>query len=101
MSGQTRVNTSAITAAANNIANLNTGIRNDFNTVETEMNGLASAWRGEASERARAAFSSVRNAYLNDRFSVVDNYVRFLRNQVGDGYVQTETTNEKLADAFK
>jgi len=101
MSGQIKVNTAAVNQTANNIATLNNGIRNDFNSVESEMKALSSVWRGQASERAASAYGSIRYAYLTDRFTVIDNFVNYLRNQIGTGYVQTENDVQNLSDRFR
>jgi len=101
MSGPVLVNKTIIARAATNIANINTRIKNDFDAVIKEMNSLPSVWSGKASEQAVSQFQSIRNAYVSDRFSVIDNYVKFLRNQVDAGYTQTENVNKSLADQFR
>lgn len=101
MSGQIRVNTSIVVQAASRIGSINNTIRNDFTSVVTEMNSLGTHWRGQASERAMAQFNSIRGAFVNNRHTVMDNYCRFLHQQVGAGYDDTESSNVRLAEKFK
>ncbi|MDR2591052.1 MAG: WXG100 family type VII secretion target [Oscillospiraceae bacterium] len=101
MAGEIRINTAAVAQAANSIGSINIRIRNDFSNVVNEINILSNSWKGEAAEKAREAFFSIEKAYSQDRFSVVDNFVTILRNQISDGYVQTENETTKLADLFK
>jgi len=101
MSNHIKVDTAYITAAANKIANYNTAIRNDFSAVENAIKSLGSVWESVASHNAINSFHSIKNAYYDNRYHVVENYVTFLRQQVDEGYTQTETVNKSLADAFK
>ena len=101
MSDSIKVNTANVAAAANKIANYNTAIRNDFSAVEKAIKSLGTAWESVASHNAISSFHSIKDAYHDARYNVVNNYVTFLRQQVDEGYTQTETVNKSLADAFK
>lgn len=101
MAGQIKLNTDKVAQTAVAIKNLNSGIKTAFTDVENAMNALNPHWDGVASENARNAFFGIKNAYVNDRYNVVDNYVNFLNQQIDAGYVQTENANKNLADAFK
>ena len=46
-------------------------------------------------------FNELKAKFPEAQYRVIDNYVQFLLQQVGEGYVQTEKANESLADAFK
>lgn len=101
MAGQIKVNTDKVALAATNIARYNQNIKDNFSEPENAIKMLDGFWDGVASENAKNAFYSIKSAYLNDRYNVVDNFVTFLRQQVDEGYTQTETANKSLSDAFK
>ena len=96
-----KVNTDSAVTAAGNIKNYNNQIRDGFSKVQTAMTQLDNAWEGSAATNSISKFNEMKAEFLDARYSVVDNYVNFLLQQVGEGYTQTEDTNKSLADAFK
>lgn len=96
-----KINTDSAVSAANNIKHLNNQIRDGFSSVQTAISKLDASWDGAAATNSIAEFNGIKNKYCNARYKVVDNYVAFLYQQVGEGYTQTEETNKSLADAFK
>lgn len=96
-----KVNTDRVLNSANNLAVINNKIRNSFGNVEKAVNQLNNAWGGSAAENAMTKFNSIKSSFCDERYEVLDGYVRFLQSQAGEGYVETETVNKSLADAFK
>lgn len=96
-----KINTDSAVTAARNIGNINKQIRDGFSSVHSAIKQLDSSWDGSASTKAIRKFSEIKQKYSDARFNVVDNYVKFLLQQVGQGYEQTEQANKSLADAFK
>lgn len=96
-----KVNTDLAIAAANNIKNANSQIRDGFPKVQRAINQLDNSWDGSAATNAISKFNEMQSKYVDARYKVVDNYVNFLLQQVGEGYAQTEEANISLADAFK
>jgi uncharacterized protein YukE len=96
-----KVDTGRVAAAAQNIANYNNRIRDDFSPVESAMRALNSAWDSTAAEQAMDSFYNIKNAFHEPRYTIMDNFVKFLQQQVDPGYTQTETVNTFLADLFK
>ena len=95
------INTNSAVTAAVNIKTINGQIRDGFSKVQTAINQLDNAWDGFAATNTISKFNEIRSKFPDARYSVIDNYVNFLLQQVGEGYVQTEETNKSLADAFK
>ena len=62
---------------------------------------INNSWDGEAATAAISKFNEIRSNYSEARYNVLDNYVNFLIQLVGDGYTQTEVVNTSLADQFK
>ncbi len=96
-----KVNADKVIATANRIKSLNNQMRTDFNNVQNAINSLNNVWDGSASTNAINKFNSIKNSYCDARYNVIDNFVLFLHQQVGEGYKQTESVNKSLADQFK
>lgn len=96
-----KVNTDIAVTTAKQISELNHQIYEGFSQVESSINSLRNSWDGSASDNAIGHFNVLRKDYPDNRFNVVDNYVNFILQQVGEGYTQTEDANVSLADAFK
>ena len=96
-----KVNAEQVIATANKIKNLNDQMRESFSNVQNAITKLDGSWNGSAATNAIGKFNSIKNSYCDARYNVVDNFVGFLYQQVGEGYTQTETVNISLADQFK
>lgn len=96
-----KINTDAAITAADNIKLYNTQIRDGFSDVQAAVTRLDNCWEGAAATVAISKFNEMKSKFLDARYSVLDNYVNFLLQQVGEGYTQTETVNVSLADQFK
>lgn len=96
-----RINTEAVVTAAGKIKDYNSQLRDEFSDVQNAINRLNNNWDGPASSNAIGKFNELRNDFFEARYNVMDNYVNYLLQQVGEGYVQTEDVNKSLADQFK
>ena len=96
-----KINTESAVTAANNIGTINKQIRDEFSSVQAAIKQLDTVWDGSASTKAIEKFGELKNKFSDARYKVLNNYVNFLLQQVGQGYEQTEQANKSLADAFK
>ena len=96
-----KINTDTVVTAANNIKLYNMQIRDDFPDVQKAIAQLDNCWDGPAATAAISKFNELKSEYCDARYNVLDNYVNFLLQQVGEGYTQTEDANVSLADQFK
>ena len=96
-----KVDAEQVVATANRIKNLNNQMRDGFSSVQDAISRLDGTWDGSAATNAIGKFNAIKNSYCDARYNVVDNFVAFLHQQVGEGYTQTEATNKSLADQFK
>ena len=96
-----KINTGTVSTAATQIANVNRKIKNDFSSVETAVSNLNKNWEGSASETAMSKFKSIKSAYYDNRYNVVNDMVNFMKKQVGEGYDNVETAIVSAASAFK
>jgi len=101
MSGLIKVDTAKVRQAAAQVKAHNDSIKNAFDEAEAAMRTIASHWDGAAAENARIAFFGIKNAYLDDRHRIMDDYINFMNIPVGEGYESAEKANTELAAAFK
>lgn len=101
MAGQIKVNTAQVAQIATTIESLNQRLENELRTSQATIKNLANNWEGEASQATIAAYEEFSAKYFQQYYEILDNYVKFLRMNVDQGYFETETANANLADAFK
>lgn len=101
MASNIKVNTSQVAQIANTIESLNQRLENELRTSQSTIKNLSNAWEGEASQATIAAYDEFSAKYFQQYYDILDNYVKFLRLNVDQGYFETETANTNLADAFK
>ena len=96
-----KVDAEQVIATAKRIKNYNNQMRDGFSNVQNAIDKLNNSWDGSAASSAISKFNAIKNSYCEARYNVVDNFVAFLHQQVGEGYTQTESANKSLADQFK
>lgn len=96
-----KVNVDAVVASANNIKQCNNQMRDNFPSVQSAITRLDNNWEGSAATATISKFNEIKSKFSDSRYNVMDNYVNFLLQQVGEGYTQTESVNKSLADQFK
>ncbi len=101
MAGQIRVSTAQVAEIATTIESLNKRLQEKLEESRSTIKGLASTWEGEAATATIEAYDSFAAKYFQNYYDVIDNYVKFLRQNVEQGYFETETANTNIADAFK
>ena len=99
--GNVTINTAMVEQCASQLKTINNQINNNMRGMRNKMQQLNNSWDGSASEKAISRFNEIINKSSENRYKVMDNYVNYLYQQIGAGYVQTEEANKKLADAFK
>ena len=96
-----KIDVAAVVRTAGNIKLYNTQMRDDFTSVQRAINQLNNVWDGSASTVVINKFNEIIKNFGEARYNELDNYVKFLLEQVGEGYTQTEEANKSLADLFK
>lgn len=99
--GMIKVNTDQVTQIASEIDSLNKQLLDELEKCKSTLNNLANVWTGEASNATREAFNSFANTYFQNYHDIIDQYVKFLKENVAQGYFETESSNVSLADSFK
>lgn len=101
MAGTIKISTDQVEAIATSIENSNNKLKQTLEESQSAMNGLNSTWTGEASQATLSAYEQFAEKFFGDYYKTIDQYVKFLRQNVSADYQSTETANTNLADAFK
>lgn len=96
-----RVSTDQVGAIANEIDTINHQLSDKLKECKQTFDNLSGIWQGEAAQTSIQNFDAFANKYFQTYEDVIDGYVKFLRVNVEQGYVETETSNVGLADAYK
>ena len=96
-----KVNTRAVGLFADNLKGVNNRIRDRLPQLNNSVKSLDNVWDGPAASAVMAKFGEIKGKYESERYKAIDNYVKFLKTQIGEGYEQTEDVNTKLAEQFK
>ena len=94
------VDTVQIEAAARTLKSINDNIDREFGVLQGKAKDLESCWNSAAANEAIEAMYSIfqRN---EPRSAIMQNYSNMLMQQVHQGYVETESANQTLADQYK
>lgn len=96
-----RINTDQVNQIASNLERLNTRLTEELKNSKATIDQLANIWEGEAAQATISSFDEFAAKYFQKYENIITQYVRFLRDNVAQGYFDTETQNIGLADAFK
>ena len=98
---QITLDTEQVLAIASQIESDTIQLKELLENTKSTIDSLSSTWTGQAADETRTSYEQFANKFFQQYYDVLDQYVRFLRNNVADQYTQTETINTSLADAFK
>ena len=101
MATQITIDSEQVLAIASQIENDNQQLRQLLDDSKASVDALSSYWTGKASEETRASYDSFAGKFFQTYYDVLEQYTKFLRNNVATQYEQTEQVNTQLADAFK
>ena len=95
-----RISTDSVNEIAATIERLNNELDQTLSESRQAIDRLNSVWQGEAAEATISSYNNFANNYFQNYKDIITQYVQFLRNNVAQGYVETETVNVNLADSF-
>ena len=98
---QMTLDTEQVLSIASQIENDNNQLKELLENTKGTIDSLSSTWTGKAADETRASYEQFANKFFQQYYDVLDQYVKFLRNNVAEQYEKTETVNTQLADAFK
>lgn len=95
------ISPSEVLNIAANLDGLNKQLDETLKQTQARVQSLMNNWTGQAASATSDAYSSFANKYFQNYHDLLDNYVKFLRKNVSEGYEQVETHNAKLSDLLK
>ncbi|MDQ1144112.1 MAG: WXG100 family type VII secretion target [Bacillus sp. (in: firmicutes)] len=101
MAGHIKVNTAQVADIASTIERLNKQLAEELKTSQNTIKNLSNTWDGEAAQATISSYEEFAAKFFQNYYEILDNYVKFLRLNVDQGYFETESVNTNLADAFK
>lgn len=100
-SNNLRIDTDQVLQIAQNLEDQNTKLNDTLTEGKQAIDNLANVWQSDAATDTISNFDDFANKYFQNYSDVITQYVKFLRDAVVQGYVETENANIGLADAFK
>jgi len=100
MTGMT-LDTEQVLAIAGQITSDNEQLRQLLEDSKSTVDSLSSYWTGKAADETKASYDSFATSFFQTYYEVLEQYVKFLRDNVAAQYEQTEQVNTQIADAFK
>ena len=100
-SNNLRVDTDQVLQIAQNLEDQNNKLLETLEDGKKTVDNPANIWQGDAATDTVSNFDDFANKYFQNYSDIINQYVKFLRNSIAQGYVETETANVGLADAFK
>lgn len=101
MPTQITIDSEQVLGIASQIQSDNEQLKQLLSDSKASVDALSSYWTGKAADDTRTSYESFANKFFQTYYDVLDQYVKFLRNNVATQYEQTEQVNTQLADAFK
>lgn len=90
-----------ILAIASQIEADNQQLQQLLNDSKATLDNLSATWTGQAAETTISAYETFAGKYFQTYYDVLEQYVKFLRTNVAEQYVETENLNVQLGDQFK
>lgn len=100
MAGEIRISTEEVALSATSIESLNNKLNDKLLEAQAVIKALGQTWEGEAYDTTLASFNTFAGKYFESYKELIDDYVKFLRERVEQGYFKTEVRNENLASQF-
>ena len=101
MPARMTIDASEVQAIAANIHALNEELNDLLNSTQARIHSLNNTYTGAAADATVAAFDSFASRYFTSYHEMIEQYVKFLRGSVAEGYTQVVSANVKLADQLK
>lgn len=96
-----QIKTASVRETAKAISEENKVLLNSYNDIDSTVTFLKHNWTGNASDVCCEMAKHIKDKFKTARYDVVEDFVRFMLVQVGEGYERTEQTLTTAADAFK
>ena len=96
-----RIDTAQVLEIANSLSKLNDDLQTNLKEAQNAITNLSTVWEGEAATATIDAINTFAADYFQNYYDLINEYVKFLKDNVSSGYESTENANTTLADSFK
>ncbi len=94
------IDTTMVASAVSSLRNANNNINRAFAIMKNITSKLEYDWNGAAGEKACTTMYNLFKG-SDARYTVIQNYINLLEQQVNPNYISAEEVNSSLADKFK
>lgn len=98
---QTTLDSEQVLAIALQIEKDNNLLKDTLENTKATIDALSATWTGQAADETRASYTEFANKFFQEYYDILEQYVKFLRKNVAEGYVTTEKENIGLAAMYK
>ena len=96
-----QLSTKDIEKIAEEMGKANKDLKKELKETDNIMKKLEKSWDSPAYRESKKAFSNFAKKYSEQYEKLIDQYVKFLKTNVSEGYKKTEKANRNLADQYK
>lgn len=96
-----QIDINAVLNTAEQIQLTNQIISDDFSIIKSAIKKLENEWESPANDLAVDKIRYLENRFVDARYGVINTFVLFMKNQVGEGYETLEKKLSTAASAFK
>ena len=96
-----KINTTLVAYTATKLSYENNVLYHKYDDIDKAISNLKRNWSGTACDQCCRKAEYIKSQFKDARYTVVNDFVRFMRQQVGEGYEATEAAISSAANAFK
>ncbi len=96
-----RISTDQVLEIASQLESLNKKLTEELQRSKETVDHLANIWEGEASASTIDAYNEFASKFFQLYEDIINEYVKFLRANVAEGYDAAEAQNISIAEAFR
>ena len=101
MTNEMKLTSREIEKIADNLSKANKDLKKELKSTATVMKNLKKSWDSPAYKESNAAFEKFESKYSEDYEKLINQYVKFLKENVSVGYKKTESKNREIASEYK
>ena len=98
---RTTVSPEEVRAIAGKLEQDNQKLKDLLEESKKTIEGTRNYYTGDSGEATREAYNGFAAKYFQSYYEVIEQYTKFLRNQVAQQYEQVENANKQLAQSFQ
>lgn len=101
MANEMRLSSKDIEKIADDLNKANKDLKNELKETATVMKNLGKSWDSPAYKESNSAFAKFEEEYSSNYEKLINQYVKFLKENVSTGYKKTESQNREIASEYK